>query len=173
MTALTIEWETVATFFVSGEPKAQPRVKARAIPTKKFNRGERVWIGSVYTPDTADGWKQAVRCYALQKRPAEPLTGPVRVDTVFYLPRPKKMMTAKYPDGPVLHVAKPDRDNCDKPILDALTKAGWWSDDCQVCAGEIVKVYASKRGTPGAQITVSVVANDGGLFGDLTAKGGA
>lgn len=46
-----------------------------------------------------------------------------------------------------------------------MSDDGWWRDDAQVCAGEVVKVYHARGGMPGARITVSVLADqETGLF---------
>ena len=133
-----------ATFRVDGIPKAQPRARAT-------RRGAHA---GVYDPGTADGWKALVAHASTQHRPAQPLRGPLSVSIDLFFPRPKKLMRRRDPDGPVRHTAKPDRDNVEKAILDAMTNAGWWCDDAQVCAGEVRKFYAAKDGRPGAEIRV-------------------
>ena len=45
------------------------------------------------------------------------------------------------PNAPKWHTDKPDRDNADKAVLDALTNLGLWGDDKQVCDGRIRKFY--------------------------------
>jgi Holliday junction resolvase RusA-like endonuclease len=49
---------------------------------------------------------------------------------------------------------KPDRDNLDKAVLDALTRCKFWLDDCQVCAGNISKQYTLVGVRPGVYISV-------------------
>lgn len=166
MTTLTLDWQQIASFFVPGEPKAQPRPRARAIPTSR-RRGNRCGcIAQVYNPGDADGWKKLVGNYSMRHRPAEKLLCPVRLDMVVFMPRPKYMEHHKYSSGPLPYTAKPDRDNLDKAVLDALGDIDWWRDDAQVCAGEVVKVYHALGGQPGALITVSVLQdNQPDLFG--------
>jgi Holliday junction resolvase RusA-like endonuclease len=82
------------------------------------------------------------------------LEGPIQVDIDFFLPRPKRLCRKKDPDGPVPCDAKPDRDNLDKAVLDALTALGAWKDDCQVFNGFVCKWYASKAGRTGAIIRI-------------------
>lgn len=72
--------------------------------------------------------------------------GPVKVSWTAYLPRPKALCRKKDPDGPVPHHKRPDRDNLDKTILDAL-KGVIYKDDSQVFSGEIKKFYHGKPGT--------------------------
>lgn len=50
------------------------------------------------------------------------------------------------------HFQKPDRDNLDKAVLDAITKAGIWDDDCQVCSGVVEKVWGT---SPRISVTVT------------------
>jgi Holliday junction resolvase RusA-like endonuclease len=132
-------------FFVTGHPKSQPRARAR-----QFGKG-------VYNPDTADGWKACIRAdwKALQQPAWE---GPLKVSLTFYFARPaahygtgKNALNLK-PTAPLWHTKKPDRDNLDKAVMDALTNAGAWADDCQVCAGSIRKVWGP---LPGVRISIS------------------
>jgi crossover junction endodeoxyribonuclease RusA len=112
----------------------------------------------VYTPKTADDWKMIVRNEAGKAWDAThgPVwEGPLRVDLTFYFPRPKSHFRANgvtKPTAPVWHTTKPDRDNSDKAVLDALTNLGIWYDDKQVCDGRIQKLYTN--GTPGCRITI-------------------
>lgn len=123
-------------FFVSGRPKAQPRVKA-------FRRGNHA---GVYTPDSAESWKQAVRLEAIANAPESVVAYSVRVELDFFLPRPK----AHYKrDGSVKgwasiwHDTKPDLDNLIKAVTDAITDTQRiWSDDRLICQISATKSYA-------------------------------
>ena len=132
---------------------AQPRTKARA-----FRRTDGRQVAQVYEPGgRIRQWKADVK-RAYQSLPAfgEPLlTGPLRVTIDIFLPRPKRLMRRADPDGPIPHTAKPDRDNVEKAILDAL-KGIAFVDDCQVCAGEVRKFYHEKEGRPRAEIRIEV-----------------
>lgn len=140
------QWELVAAFAVWGKPKAQPRGRATI-------RGKHAGI---YDPGTADGWKALVVAAGESQRPAVPLGGPVRLDIHYLMPRPIRLMRMRDPDGEVLCDTKPDRDNLSKALADALTNAGWWRDDCQVCFGVEVKLYHAKDGAAGARVAISV-----------------
>jgi Holliday junction resolvase RusA-like endonuclease len=136
------EMNPAFSFFASGEPKGQPRARAFA---RKF--GDK-FSARVYDPGTAEGWKAQVAIAAKPYLPQAPHQGPLEVNLTFFFPRPRKhFRTGKRahelrPDAPVYHIAKPDRDNSDKAVLDALTQLGMWGDDCQACAGKIRKLYA-------------------------------
>jgi Holliday junction resolvase RusA-like endonuclease len=105
----------------------------------------------MYDPGTAEGWKGQIAAAIKEFMPAFPLTGAIRIDLTFYFPRPKnhyrtgKRSRELRDDAPVWHLGKPDRDNCDKAVLDALKVMGFLSDDCIVCDGRIQKRYAEGR----------------------------
>lgn len=123
-------------FFVSGVPKAQPRVKA-------FVRGGHA---GVYTPDSAESWKQAVRQQATANAPESVVAAPIRVELDFFLPRPKahhKRDGSVKPNSPVWHCKKPDLDNLIKAVTDAITDTQRiWLDDSQICEITATKTYA-------------------------------
>ena len=123
-------------FFVAGVPKAQPRVKA-------FVRGGHA---GVYTPDLAETWKQEVRRLAAANAPESLMTGVVRVELDFFLPRPKAHLKKDgfpKPKSPVWHCKKPDLDNLIKAVTDAITDTQKvWLDDSQICEITATKTYA-------------------------------
>ena len=123
-------------FFVAGIPKAQPRVKA-------FVRGGHA---GVYTPDSAESWKQAVRQEATANAPESVVAWSVRVELDFFLPRPKAHLKR---DGsvkdwaPIWHDTKPDLDNLIKAVTDAITDTGRiWADDRLIYQISATKSYA-------------------------------
>jgi Holliday junction resolvase RusA-like endonuclease len=137
-------------FFVHGTPKAQPRVKA-------FSRGGHA---GVYTPGTADHWKACVSIAAAMHRPPSPMVGALIMELEFRLPRPK----SHYLRGqlrvcaPKYCTTKPDLDNLEKAVLDALTRTGLvWSDDAQVCELRSAKVYANNADELGCEVTISIL----------------
>ena len=148
-------WREVASFFVAGDPKAQPRQRHRVI--QKSGRA----FAANYTPGDAPvrTWKDLVALEAEKHLPVSPLTGPLRVSINFLFQRPKShYRTGRYSQdlkdsAPMFHVSKPDRDNAEKAILDILTQIGFWRDDSQIVAGEVCKYY-SPRGRSGALVTI-------------------
>jgi Holliday junction resolvase RusA-like endonuclease len=135
-------------FVVAGLPKGQPRPRAFA-----RMMGARA-VARVYESGTAEGWKGDIAIASAKSKPDRPLSGPVRVDITWLLPRPKRLMRRVDPEGEMPCTAKPDRDNLDKAVLDAMTRLGWWADDAQVYAGYIEKLYHAKSGRPGARVKV-------------------
>jgi len=123
-------------FFVAGIPKAQPRVKA-------FVRGGHAGI---YTPDSAETWKQEVRRQAVANAPESIIAGVVRIELDFFLPRPKAHLDrhgVPKPKSPVWHCKKPDLDNLIKAVTDAITDTQKvWLDDSQICEITATKTYA-------------------------------
>jgi Holliday junction resolvase RusA-like endonuclease len=153
---------TAISFFVSGDPVAQPRIKAYG--RKGVNRAtgrERIFT-KVYTPGKLiKPWKAVVTGIASLKRPKVRITGPVRVDTIFYFRRPRDHYGTGRNAGilkswaPLYHTTVPDRDNLDKACLDVLTKCRFWGDDCQAALGLVGKVYANDDEQTGVRITIT------------------
>jgi hypothetical protein len=154
-------------FTVYGSPVAQPRARSRPFMTNDGRMAARA-----YEPQTVKNrdtgirkvnpiyaWKQDVKQAAFEALGVGGVLhgyrgmwdGPVAMGLTIYFPRPGKFMRKKDPDGPIPHIAKPDRDNVEKAILDAL-KGIIFVDDCQVCAGEVRKFYHEKNGRPRAEI---------------------
>jgi len=141
-----MSWKLHCAFDVYGEPKGQPRPRA-------FVRGKRA---AVYDPGTAEGWKGMIALAAKDHLPASPLEGPVRLGLTFCFPRPARLMRQRDPEGPVLHLAKPDFDNASKAVADCLTQIGMWRDDQQVCSWIGEKYYTGKHQAAGALIQIFV-----------------
>lgn len=63
-----------------------------------------------------------------------------KLDAMFFMPYPKTTAKKRKVDN-VPHRKKPDRDNFEKGLMDALEKAGLLANDGQVSDGEITKRY--------------------------------
>lgn len=145
-------------FFVSGEPKGQPRPRAFA---RKMGNGK--FCARVFDSGTAEAWKSCIAAAAAQNKPAAPISGPVRLRICFHIQRPKshyiggKIDRGLRETAPHYHTGKPDSDNLAKAVMDALTQCGWfWGDDAQVAVLTSAKLYADS-GT-GAMIEIKEVA---------------
>jgi len=141
---------------VPAVPVAQPRAKSTV-----FQGRSRVY--DVTTIKSADGtrkphpivaFKATVRMAVAQAYQGPPLAGPLQCDLEFVFPRPGNMTWKTKPMPRVRHIKKPDRDNCDKSVMDAL-KGIVWVDDCQVCDGRIQKWIASGTEQPHVVITIT------------------
>lgn len=146
--------------FVPGEPKAQPRPRGRAV-TKTTPKGKRYNTVMAYNPKTADAWKIQIK-YAFDRYKGLMILGPIICNVKVLISRPKQLMRKKDPAGEIPYIAKPDRDNLDKSILDCLSGTdkngkggiGVWKDDCQVYDGRVSKFYCAKDSVPGAWVEI-------------------
>ncbi len=135
-------------FYVHGTPVGQPRPRACV-------RGKHA---GMYDPGTADVWKAAVAAEAKRQWNGQQFTGPVKLSLQVWMPRPKSHLRANgdlKPNAPRWHIAKPDLDNIEKAIKDAITTAGIWKDDSLVCAVGKTKMYAVYE--PGASIRIEEI----------------
>jgi Holliday junction resolvase RusA-like endonuclease len=142
----------IISFFASGEPKGQPRPRAFA------RRMGGKFVARVFDAGTAEGWKAQIASAAVPHRPLAAIHGPVRISLTFVFPRPKKHYRANNPakgmrdDAPRYHTGKPDNDNLQKAVMDALTQlGGFWSDDSQVAYVTSRKTYGD---APGCMVTI-------------------
>jgi Holliday junction resolvase RusA-like endonuclease len=140
-------------FFVSGEPKGQPRPRAFAM---KLGNGK--YSARVFDAGTAENWKSAIAAVAVNHTPSEPFPGAVAVRISFHFARPRShYRTGKHAgvlreNALLLHTGKPDCDNLAKAVLDCLTQlGGFWRDDSQVAYLRIWKSY----GPQGAHIEIT------------------
>jgi Holliday junction resolvase RusA-like endonuclease len=141
-------------FFASGIPKGQPRPRAFA---RKFGNQ---WQARVFDAGTAEGWKAQValafkESVGVAGATTLPMVGPVRIQISFRFPRPKNHFNkggVLRDKSPQYHTSRPDIENCEKAVLDALTQLGAWRDDSQVCILHSEKLYADE---PGAQVIVT------------------
>jgi Holliday junction resolvase RusA-like endonuclease len=138
-------------FFVPGNPKGQPRARR--------GRGTHM-----YTPDTAKGFKECIYFAAREHAPKVPFTGPVSMTLTAVFARPKthfytgKREGVLRPGVPTYHTSKPDRDNIEKAVLDALTRLRFWRDDSLVCDGPVTKRYEGDGFEVGCYVEVRLLA---------------
>jgi len=144
----------IGPFFVSGDPKPQPRPRAFA-----RRMGNAIRAG-VYESGGADGWKACVAVQANMFRPQVPLSGALSVTLLFRMPRPKghygtgRNATVLKLASPLNHECKPDLDNLAKAVLDAMTVGGWWGDDCQITDLRVRKEWAGVGQLAGCGIEI-------------------
>ena len=81
-------------------------------------------------------WREAVRAETQRAMNGSgPMSGPLRIDLSFTLPRPKSL-----PKRTLFPAKRPDLDKLTRAVLDGLTAGGAWADDSQV-----VTLVAYKR----------------------------
>ena len=144
-------------FFVAGLPR--PAGSKRAFPIKKNG----VFTGKTAVADSnpkAKDWKCDVAHAAAKAMEGKALlTGPVKVEFTFCMPRPKyqfrKDGSLKY-GAPYWHTVKPDALKLARGVEDALTGIVW-NDDSQIVDEHLIKAYAapSRTKTIGVHIQVS------------------
>jgi Holliday junction resolvase RusA-like endonuclease len=95
-------------------------------------------------------------------RPGAPLDQPLKVDILAVMPRPAGLCKLSVRTGLPLsdpgrrwHTSKPDLDNCEKGVLDALKS--FWRDDSIVCSLSSQKVVAALNEQPHYEIAVEAL----------------
>lgn len=126
-------------FLVAGKPRAQPRARIAR-------------HGGMYSAAKSHPIHTYKKVIAMQARlvgPSQPTEGPVAVTLVFVLPRPKRMPGKdRHP-----HCCKPDIDNLEKAVLDAM-QGVFWFDDSQVAVLQSAKFVAAKDESPSVTVCV-------------------
>jgi Holliday junction resolvase RusA-like endonuclease len=130
-------------FTVWGEPTAKGR------PRFSF-RGK---IARAYTPAKTAQAENNLRAQAMPHRPVQPLEAPLLVAIRVFRPVPKSMSkkrTDLAEKGHIRPVTKPDIDNYQKLIYDALNGI-FWRDDSQIVESRTTKFYST---TPRVEIEI-------------------
>ena len=107
------------------------------MPPHPCQRGRRGHGNSVYTPKPTQDAKAMIKYHAAQLIP-EPMSGPIELCVKFYFRRAKSKTRKRGPNPAYWHIIKPDADNVEKTVMDAM-KGVAYLDDCQVCAKSIQK----------------------------------
>lgn len=135
---------TTVTFEVPGAPQGKARPRFRVVKPK----GKPEFV-HVYTPAETMGYEKAIAWAAkAAMRGKEPMTGPVELCVTAVLPVPvswsiKKRNAALV--GDLWPTGKPDFDNIEKVVADAV-KGIVWKDDSQVCTSNFRKRYGKDPG---------------------------
>jgi Holliday junction resolvase RusA-like endonuclease len=105
-------------------------------------------------PETRD-WKKTVAVYARSAmRGAAPLTGPLKIELAFQVPIPPSWPNWKREAaerGEIAPTVKPDLDNFEKAVKDAMNGIVW-VDDAQVVRCEKAKDFSAR---PGVAVTIT------------------
>lgn len=115
----------------------------------KRHRTYRSETGANINIDPSKSDKEVMLWKAIaQKKPKKPFDCPLKLTCIFYMPRPKSHFGTGKNSGvikakaPVFHTSKPDNDNLQKFILDALNGI-YWKDDSIVSTIISRKVYSN------------------------------
>jgi len=157
-TAFPAPGRPVLAVHVVGTPKPQGSKRAFVVK-KKGQKARAIVVDDAKGP--LQDWRASVTQAALTALNGQaPAVGPLAVRLVFALPRP-----ASAPKGrrvwPVGRVG--DVDKLARSVLDSLTDAGVWRDDCQVIDLRVVKDYPGPdigQHIPGVRITVHHLGDD-------------
>lgn len=133
------------TFSVIGtpRPKSRPRfVNGRVVTTTKDT--ERLWRAAV---------ERAAREAVANSGLSAPIfTGAVRTTMRFtFSPRASQRLVGSP------HTQRPDKENLEKLVLDAMERAGVYRNDSQVAAGPVEKVWGER---PGVSVLVEEIRAD-------------
>lgn len=124
---------TPRTFTIYGEPEGKPRPRL----------GGRF----IYSPRTK--WDRSCEIAAVTHRPREKYEGAVYLRVILIFPRAKSLSRKLF-----WKTSRPDADNTAKSVMDAMTKARWWTDDAQVAHLIITKRYTQPGEEPSAIVYV-------------------
>lgn len=128
------------------------------IDGQPVGKGRPRFNGHAYTPKKTREWTDRAVYTFLGTAWASVPAFPHRVVIHAISKRPKKLHRKRDPEGLMLRTAKPDGDNVEKAVLDALVKAKVIHDDALVCECRWVSLYAEKGGR--ARVYVSVYEVD-------------
>lgn len=105
-------------------------------------------------------WRNAVAWAGKEAIGLQPLmSGPLRVDFTFLMPRPKGHLNSKgevKPSAPAYPITKPDALKLARSTEDALTGVVW-GDDSQTACLTINKLYAAPGQPTGARIHIITI----------------
>lgn len=140
-------------FTVPAIPCAQPRQRHAV---RQF-AGKAVAVN--YTPHTSPvvAFKASVRQSFAESYSGPPLDGPVRMRVLAVFPRTRAQIWKRRPMPRMRHTKKPDRDNLDKAVLDALEGLAF-VNDCQVCAGAVEKWIAAGDEQPHVEVCIEQIS---------------
>jgi Holliday junction resolvase RusA-like endonuclease len=126
--------------------------------------------GSVFLRDSngkrLHPWREHIAREVQAARGDTCYDGPVRVDLIFFMPRPKyhfgtgRNADRLKPNAPFFHTVKPDIDKLERAVLDSLKMGGAYTDDALVSMVTKSKVYAHPTASPGVQISIRSIEND-------------
>jgi Holliday junction resolvase RusA-like endonuclease len=89
-----------------------------------------------YEPKAVKKAKRIIKDGLMEHIPADPITGPVKLTTLWCFPKGKSHKDKEW------RVTRPDTDNLQKMLKDCMTQMHFWEDDAQVVHEEVGKVWA-------------------------------
>ena len=141
------------TFTILGDPKAQQRHR-----TYTRGRGGKL-LPFALQVDPSKTDKADVLAQIVQHRPESPWSGPVQLVVEWVFARPKShFRTGKHagelrPDAPIFCDKRPDIDNLEKMLLDAMNGV-FFLDDGQIAGVVATKTYSELPERPRTEVTL-------------------
>ena len=123
------------TFFVGGRPAPQQRP---------------IFHGGKFSYSPKSEFYHSIVAAAYRVRPTYPITEAVKLTVRFCF------LTPRCREGAIYNTARPDLDNLEKTVMDALTVAKIWQDDSVVVVKMSCKAFRQEEG---AEITVETIKN--------------
>jgi Holliday junction resolvase RusA-like endonuclease len=112
-------------------------IHPKPTPRPRFTKTGRVYNDPKYTRYLKD-LTVLIKVRRLQKKDY------YKLDAIFFLPYPKGTAKIRSIDN-VPHRKKPDKDNYEKGLMDALEYAEVLANDGQISDGEILKRYTTEK----------------------------
>jgi Holliday junction resolvase RusA-like endonuclease len=106
----------------------------------------------------ASDYHKLICAYVARYLPKSPFSVPMHVSVEFHLPRPARLNGKKHFDGIIPHDRRPDLDNLQKSLQDALY--GFWNDDAQIASLSLRKFFAAKNQRPHINIQINPIAQN-------------
>ena len=133
-------------FGISGTPVAKARPRA-------FNN--KAGHIRMYTPKKSKDFEYAIRQRAEQIF-EKPLSGPIRIEITFFLPRPKYLIWKTKPMPAIPNITRPDLSNYVKSCEDGLNGVAY-NDDGQIAELKAKKYYQKGGKGPWTQIEIETI----------------
>lgn len=170
-------------FTVNFLPGEEPPAKQRARHATKDRYGNFLKKVRTYTPDKTENAEEVIRWACYKFWPKRPNEGPVKVDLRVFRPFPEQKRSARalknlggvemYPKAKIIKasavsaptdstvevspwaISKPDNDNYEKLVFDALNGI-FWVDDGQIISNRTEKLYSTQ---PRFEINITFLNN--------------
>jgi Holliday junction resolvase RusA-like endonuclease len=131
--------------FVPGQPQGKARARSRIVTNKTTGKQ----FTSHYTPANTRDYENRIAVQATRAMIGrERIEGPVKLSMLFLFEIPASWPQWKQKlafQGEMAPTVKPDSDNIEKAIKDALNQIVW-GDDCQVVITTKTKRYSDRPG---------------------------
>ena len=108
----------------------------------------------LYTPPKSKTWMDDAAFLIKNTYKGEILAGPIKIKSVFIHKRPRKLSRKKDPTERIHKTTKPDIDNLEKILFDALVYAEVMKDDSQIVHTISADYYCAKNEPPHVEFTL-------------------